>query len=42
MLEALPVLQTEAYHPKWKAVDVRAAVPGWQRLEVVEQWLAGN
>jgi TRAP-type uncharacterized transport system substrate-binding protein len=42
MLEALPVLQTEAYHPKWKAVDVRAAVPGWQRLEVVEKWLAGN
>lgn len=42
MLDALPVLQTEAYHPKWKAVDLRAEVPGWRRLEVVEEWIAGQ
>lgn len=42
MLDALPVLQTDAYHPKWKAVDPRAPVPGWQRLEVVERWLASQ
>ncbi|BCX17798.1 MAG: hypothetical protein KatS3mg117_1480 [Geminicoccaceae bacterium] len=42
MLDALPVLQTDAYHPKWKAVDPRATVPGWQRLEVVERWLASQ
>jgi TRAP transporter TAXI family solute receptor len=42
MLDALPVLQTDAYHPKWRAVDPRASVPGWQRFEPVEQWLAGN
>lgn len=42
MLDGLPVLQTEAYHPKWRSVDPRAPVPGWQRLEVVEQWLANQ
>lgn len=42
MLDALPVLQTDAYHPKWRSVDPRATVPGWQRLEVVEQWLASQ
>lgn len=42
MLEALPILQTDAYHPKWKAVDLRAEVPGWQRMEVVEEWLAAH
>ncbi len=42
MLDSLPLLQTEAYHPKWRAVDPRATVPGWQRFEAVEQWLAGN
>jgi TRAP transporter TAXI family solute receptor len=42
MLDSLPVLQTDAYHPKWKAVDPRARVPGWQRFEAVEQWLAGR
>ncbi len=40
MLDGLPVLHTDAYHPKWRSVDPRATVPGWQRLEVVEQWLA--
>lgn len=42
MLDALPVLQTDAYHPKWRSVDPRATVPGWQRLEAVEQWLASQ
>ncbi|MCS6878676.1 MAG: TAXI family TRAP transporter solute-binding subunit [Geminicoccaceae bacterium] len=42
LLESLPLLQTEAYHPKWKAVDLRATIPGWRRLETVEQWLAAN
>lgn len=42
MLDSLPLLQTDAYHPKWRSVDPRATVPGWQRLEAVEQWLAGN
>jgi TRAP transporter TAXI family solute receptor len=42
MLDSLPVLQTDAYHPKWRAVDPRATVPGWQRFEAVEQWLASR
>jgi len=42
MLDSLPVLQTDAHHPKWRAVDPRATVPGWQRFEAVEQWLASR
>lgn len=42
MLESLPILQTEAYHPKWKSVETEARIPGWQRFEPVERWLAGN
>lgn len=42
LLETLPLLQTDAYHPKWKSVDLRATIPGWRRLETVEQWLPAN
>lgn len=30
------------FHQKWKEVDLRAKVPGWQRFDAAETWLAGN
>ena len=28
------------YHPKWQEVDIRADLPGWQRLAAAQDWLA--
>jgi len=40
LLEELPELQkSTAFHPKWKQVDPRAVVPGWERFEPVSRLL---
>ena len=30
------------YHPKWKEVDIRSDLPGWQRLGSAQAWLAAH
>ncbi len=30
------------FHPKWREVDLNADVPGWQRLDLVERYLASR
>lgn len=30
------------YHPKWKEVDIRSELPGWQRLSSAQAWLAAH
>ena len=35
-------LQGEPYHPKWQDVDLRADLPGWQRLQSARKWLNGS
>ena len=30
------------YHPKWKEVDIRSELPGWQRLGSAQAWLAAH
>jgi uncharacterized protein len=30
------------YSPKWKEVNLRATVPGWQRLKAAQDWLDAN
>lgn len=30
------------YHPKWREVDLRAEVPGWQRFGPAQDWLTSN
>ncbi|MGI9449076.1 MAG: TAXI family TRAP transporter solute-binding subunit [Geminicoccaceae bacterium] len=35
-------LQSDPYHPKWRDVDLRADLPGWQRLPSARRWLNGS
>ncbi len=35
-------LKQPPFHQKWKEVDLRAKVPGWQRFDAAETWLAGH
>lgn len=42
IFDSLPVLQTDAYHPKWKEVDVKAPLPRWERFVPAEEWLKAN
>jgi TRAP-type uncharacterized transport system substrate-binding protein len=35
----LPELQRAPYHSKWREVNLRAALPGWQRARFAEDWL---
>lgn len=35
-------LLQDPYHPKWREVDLRAEVPGWQRFGPAEQWLSSQ
>ena len=35
-------LLQEPYHPKWREVDLKAEVPGWQRFAPAEEWLAAH
>lgn len=30
------------YHPKWKEVDIRSELPGWQRLPAAQAWLSAH
>lgn len=30
------------YHPKWREVDLKAEVPGWQRFGPAKEWLASH
>jgi TRAP-type uncharacterized transport system substrate-binding protein len=40
LFERFERLQTEAgYHPKWKAVNLAATVPGWQRFRPMQERL---
>jgi TRAP transporter TAXI family solute receptor len=32
-------LQTPQHHPKWRDIDIPAAVPGWTRFAPAEQWI---
>jgi TRAP transporter TAXI family solute receptor len=32
-------LQTPEHHPKWRDIDIPAAVPGWTRFAPAEQWI---
>lgn len=34
--------QEAPYHPKWREVDLRAEVPGWQRFGPAQDWLSSN
>lgn len=34
--------QEAPYHPKWREVDLRAEVPGWQRFGPAQDWLAAH
>lgn len=42
IFDSLPVLQTDAYHPKWKEVDLNSSLPGWERFGPAEDWLKAN
>ena len=32
-------LQTPPHHPKWRDIDIPAAVPGWTRFAPAEEWI---
>lgn len=34
--------QAAPFHPKWREVDLRSEVPGWQRFAPAEAWLTSN
>ena len=34
--------QKAPYHPKWREVDLRSEVPGWQRFGPAQDWLTSN
>ena len=34
--------KTGAYSPKWREVDIRAPLKGWQRFQPAERWLLAN
>jgi TRAP transporter TAXI family solute receptor len=34
--------KTGAYSPKWREVDIRAPLRGWQRFQPAERWLLAN
>ena len=42
MFEALPILQTDSYHPKWGDVDIFQNLPGWKRYPAAQTWLDEN
>lgn len=35
-------LKQPGFHPKWKDVNLAAAVPGWTRFKAAQQWLDRN
>jgi TRAP-type uncharacterized transport system substrate-binding protein len=39
VLDAIARLAISQRHPKWKDVNLGAALPGWSRLEAAESWL---
>jgi uncharacterized protein len=40
VLDAIARLAVSQRHPKWKDVNLGAALPGWPRVPAVETWLA--
>ena len=40
--EKFDTFQASPFHPKWKEVDLRSEVPGWQRFGAARTWLAGQ
>ena len=42
MFDALPILQTDSYHPKWTDVDITKNLPGWRRYPAAQAWLDQN
>lgn len=41
-LAGIERLKTGNYSPKWREVNVRAPVKGWQRFQPAERWLLAN
>lgn len=42
LASALPALQHEGRHPKWRDVNLVATLPGWPHHPVARQWLAAQ
>ena len=42
LFDGFDQLQTEPYHPKWREVDLKANLPGWQRLPATRRWVNGS
>ena len=40
--EKFDTFQASPFHPKWKEVDLRSEVPGWQRFGAARTWLAAQ
>lgn len=38
--ENIQKMHAPQYHPKWKEVTLNAELPGWNRLQVAQRWLA--
>ncbi len=41
-LAEIDKLKTGSYSPKWREVNIRAPVKGWQRFQPAERWLIAN
>jgi hypothetical protein len=39
VLDAIARLAVSQRHPKWRDVNLGAALPGWPRVEAAETWL---
>ncbi|GEM_PF-2862686 len=42
MFAAVPKLDGKGYHSKWCQMDIRGALPGWQRFAPASAWIAQN
>jgi uncharacterized protein len=42
LFSRLQELQTGSHHPKWRDVNVEAALPGWIRFRPAENWIQGR
>ncbi|MGI9384774.1 MAG: hypothetical protein ACR2PO_16605, partial [Methyloligellaceae bacterium] len=41
-LASLDTFRKPPRHPRWQKMDVRSTMPGWQRFQPVQDWLAAN
>jgi TRAP transporter TAXI family solute receptor len=42
LFAGIDTLRREPYSPKWREVNVRAPVPGWERFQPADRWLIAN